>query len=111
MYKNGFSAGCKSVECNIQDSCQLTIQGHEVYCLNNPDDPACSEFLHDASIKRLAETGPVCGMENSDPGCFKNQDPEKYCLNHNDPTFCKTIGDVCKAGGFVRPESAYCLNQ
>ena len=56
MYKNGFSAGCESVEGNTQDSCQLTIQGHEVYRPSNPDDPACSEFLHDASIKRIAET-------------------------------------------------------
>jgi hypothetical protein len=48
--------------------------------------------------------------EPSDPGCFKNQDPEKYCLNHNDPTFCKTIGDICDADGFVRPEDVYCKN-
>ena len=45
------------------------------------------------------------------PSCFKNQDPEKYCLNHNDPVFCKTIGDICDADGFVKPEDAYCTNR
>ena len=42
---------------------------------------------------------------------FKDQDPEKYCLNHNDPAFCKTIGDVCNADGFVKPDGAYITNQ
>jgi hypothetical protein len=85
-------------------------EGHERYCPNNPDDPACVEFLHDAGNKLPPESGPLCGQEPSDPGCFKNQDPEKYCLNHNDPTFCKTIGDICDADGFVRPEDVYCKN-
>lgn len=109
-YTDGFSAGCQSVEGNTNDSCQLIIEGHERYCPNNPDDPACVEFLHDASNKLPPESGPLCGQEPSDPGCFKNQDPEKYCLNHNDPTFCKTIGDICNADGFVRPEDAYYKN-
>ena len=51
------------------------------------------------------------GPEASHPSCFKNQDPEKYCLNHNDPAFCKTIGDICDADGFVKPEDAYCTNR
>ena len=38
----------------------------------------------------------------------KIRDPEKYCLNYNDPTFCKTVGDIRDAGGFVKPEDAYC---
>ena len=41
-------------------------------------------------------------------GCFKDQDPEKYCLNYNDPAFCKTVGDLCDADGLVKPEYAYC---
>jgi hypothetical protein len=40
--------------------------------------------------------------------CFKEQNPEKYCLNHNDPVFCKTIGDICDEDGFVKPEYPYC---
>jgi hypothetical protein len=107
-YESGFSAGCQSVEENTHDSCQLTIQGHERYCPNNPDDPACTEFLHDVNNKKPAETGPICGPEASHPGCFKNQDPEKYCLNTNDTAFCKTIGNICDPGGFVRPEYPYC---
>jgi len=110
-YENGFTAGCQSVEGNTNDSCELTIEGHEVYCRDRPDDPACTEFLHDPSNKKPAETGPLCGPEASHPGCFKNQDPEKYCLNHNDPVFCKTIGDICDADGFVKPEDAYCTNR
>jgi hypothetical protein len=107
-YESGFSAGCQSVEGNTYDSCELTIKGHEIYCPDNPDDPACTKFLHDVSNKRPPETGPLCGPEASHPGCFKNQDPEKYCLNHNDPAFCKTIGDICDADGFVKLEDAYC---
>ena len=64
-------------------------------------DIACSEFLHDASNKKPAE------IYNS-PGCFKDLDAEKYCLNYNDPTLCKTVGDICDVGGFVKPEDAYC---
>ena len=56
-YENGFSAGCQSVEGNTNDSCELTIEGHEVYCRDRPDDPACTEFLHDPSNKKPAETG------------------------------------------------------
>jgi hypothetical protein len=109
-YEDGFSAGCQSVEGNTNDSCELIIQGHERYCPNNPDDPACTEFLHDASNKQPPEGG-ICAQpqqERTFTGCFKDQDPEKYCLNYNDPAFCKTIGDICDADGFVRPEDAYC---
>ena len=109
-YESGFSAGCQSVEGNTNDSCELIIQGQEMYCPNNPDDPACTEFLHDASNKQLPE-GDICALSSEErtfTGCFKDQDPEKYCLNHNDPTFCKTIGDICDADGFVKPEYAYC---
>jgi hypothetical protein len=38
-YESGFSAGCQSVEGNTNDSCELTIEGHEVYCRDRPDDP------------------------------------------------------------------------
>ena len=44
---------------------KLTIEGHANYCPNNPDDPACAEFLHDTSNKRPAENGSVCGQEPS----------------------------------------------
>jgi hypothetical protein len=40
--------------------------------------------------------------------CAKEGDPELYCLNHNDPAFCKTVGDICDADGSVKPEDAYC---
>jgi hypothetical protein len=30
-YEDGFSAGCQSVEGNTIDSCELTIEGHEIY--------------------------------------------------------------------------------
>ena len=39
-YEGGFSAGCQSVEGNTNDSCELTIEGHEIYCPDNTDDPA-----------------------------------------------------------------------
>jgi hypothetical protein len=60
------------------------------------------------TIRKQLKLVHVCDHEPSDPGCFKNQDPEKYCLNTNDPVFCKTIGDICDADGFVKPEYPYC---
>ncbi len=101
-YRYGFRAGCESVEGNREDTCELIIEGHELYCPDNPDDPACTEFLHNATNKKPTE---IC---NSPGGCFKDQDPERYCLNYNDPKFFKTVGDICDAGGFVKPEDAYC---
>jgi hypothetical protein len=41
----------------------------------------------------------ICGHENN---------PEKYCMNTNDPVFCKGVGDLCDADGFVKPEYPYC---
>ncbi len=38
MYEIGFMTGCRSIEDNTYDSCQLTIKGHEAYC---PNRPAC----------------------------------------------------------------------
>ncbi|MGC2309637.1 MAG: hypothetical protein WA461_14640 [Nitrososphaeraceae archaeon] len=50
-------AGCELVEGNTDDSCELTIEGHELYCPNNPDDPVCTEFLHNATrmLKNVLE--------------------------------------------------------
>ena len=42
------------------------------------------------------------------PGCPQVINPEGYCLMHNDPAFCKSIGDLCDADGFVRPDYPYC---
>ena len=99
-YRYGFTADCELE--NTDDSCELIIEGHEVYCPDNPDDPACTEFLHNATNKKPAE---IC---NSPGGCFKDQDAEKYCLNYNDSMFCKSVGDICDPGGFVKPEYPYC---
>jgi hypothetical protein len=107
MYESGFDAGCQSVEGNTPDSCELTIRGVENYCPWRPDDPACTEYLHDPSNKGPAESGLICGQEPSHPGCFKNQDPERYCLLSDDPAFCKGVGDICDTDGFVKPEDAY----
>jgi hypothetical protein len=38
----------------------------------------------------------------------QESNPEGYCLMTNDPAFCKTIGDLCDADGFVKPEYPYC---
>jgi hypothetical protein len=107
-YNSGFSTGCESH--NTEESCELLIQGEESYCPNNPDSISCVEFLHNATNKGKAETGICAGM--GDPRSFvicpQEADPERYCLNHDDPVFCKTIGDICDEGGFVRPEYPYC---
>jgi hypothetical protein len=43
--------------------------------------------------------------------CGKEHDPERYCLNTDDPAFCKTVGDICDADGSVKPEYAYCKEE
>ena len=77
---------------------------------DNPDDPACTEFLHDVSNKQPLppKSGSVCDQEPYHPGCPQIHNPERYCLVTDDPAFCKTIGDICDADGFVKPEDAYC---
>src|SRR5919106_2622548 len=107
-YESGFSAGCQSLENNTYDSCELTIEGHEIYYPDNPDDPACTEFLHDVSNKQPHSTIGACGQEPYHPGCPQIVNPERYCLVTDIPAFCKTIGDICDADGFVKPEDAYC---
>ena len=61
-YRYGFKVGCVLVEGNTDDSCELTIKGHATYCPFNPDDPACTEFLHDASNKQPHSTIGACGQ-------------------------------------------------
>src|ERR671911_405410 len=109
-YESGFSAGCQSLEGNTYDICELTIEGHEIYCPDNRDDLACTDFLHDVSNKKPLppKSGSVCDGPTYHPGCPQIHNPERYCLVTDDPAFCKTIGDICDADGFVKPEDAYC---
>ena len=78
------------------------------YCPNHPDVGGCVDFLHNATNKVQGQTSTdtVCAYVNVT--CQHESNPEKYCLNYNDPGFCKTIGDLCDADGFVRPEYPYC---
>jgi hypothetical protein len=108
-YDNGFIAGCMSIEGNTDDSCDLIVEGPEDHCPNNPDNPDCTEFLHNDTNKLpVSYSGSICDQEPVDPGCLQSQDPERYCLTTNDPVFCKSIGDICDIDGFVKPEDAYC---
>ena len=109
-YETGFKAGCESVA-STYDSCQILINGYEGYCPDHPESPSCVEFLHNATNKRPASTTGACaGMGDPRPNiiCPQESNPEKYCLNTNNTLFCKTIGDICDPGGFVRPEYPYC---
>ena len=108
VYKTGFSAGCRSIEGNTNDSYELLIEGYGRYCPDCPDDPACTEFLRDPSNKKPNSTIGACGQQPYHPGCPKILDPEGYHLVTDDPAFCKGIGDICNPGGFVTPQSAYC---
>jgi len=40
----------------------------------------------------------------------QESNPEGYCLMHDDPAFCKTIGNICDEDGFVKPEYPYCTS-
>ena len=84
------------------------LEVHEVYC---PDNPACTDFLHDVSNKQPRSTIGACGPEPYHPGCPQIVNPERYCLVTDDQAFCKTIGDICDPDGFVKPEDAYCTNR
>lgn len=107
-YRSNYQIGCESD--STEESCELKIEGEEIYCPNNPDNVACVEFLHNATSKDKAQTGICAGK--GDPRtwviCPQEADPERYCLNTNDPVFCKTVGNICDVGGFVRPEYPYC---
>ena len=98
-YKGGYQSACETH--TTQASCELLYEDKEYYCPNHPDIVGCVDFLHNATNKKPADICPLA------VGCFKDQNPEKYCLGYND-TFCKTIGDLCDADGFVRPEYPYC---
>ena len=104
-YRSNYQIGCESD--STEESCELKIEGEKVYCPNNPDSVNCVEFLHNATNKRPAdETTDMCAA--SYILCQQEDNPEKYCLNTNDPVFCKTIGDICDADGFVKSEYPYC---
>jgi hypothetical protein len=107
-YRSNYQTGCEYD--NTEESCELTIEGEKNYCPNNPDNVACVEFLHNATNKDKAQTGLCAGK--GDPRtwviCPQEASPEKYCLNTNDPVFCKTIGNICDVDGFVKPEYPYC---
>jgi hypothetical protein len=110
QYKWGQQAGCQSVESNTADSCELTIKGYEGYCPNRPDDPSCSDFLYDPSNKITPSPYGLCAQQPYHPGCPQITDPERYCLTTDDQAFCRTIGDICDAEGFVKAEDAYCTD-
>jgi hypothetical protein len=44
---------------------------------DNPGDPACREFLHDASNKQPHSTIGACGQEPYHPGCPQILNPER----------------------------------
>jgi hypothetical protein len=108
-YKEGFQFGCETH--TTQASCELLISGEKSYCPWHPDIAGCRDFLHNATnkITRQSSTDAVCALENVT--CLHESNPERYCLNWDDPTFCKTIGDLCDEDGFVKPEYPYCTEQ
>jgi hypothetical protein len=68
-----------------------------------------SEFLHDPSNKKhLLPTD--FAQQPYHPSCPQIADPERYCLTTDDQAFCRTIGDICDADGFVKAEDAYCTD-
>ena len=110
MYRDGYQFACQTD--TTESSCDLLIEGEEGYCPWHPDIVGCIEFLHNDSNK-LPEpvTLGACGVFG-DPRpfvtCPQESNPEGYCLRVNHTAFCKTIGDLCDPGGFVRPEYPYC---
>ena len=110
QYRDGYQSACQMD--TTESSCELLIEGEEGYCPWHPDIVACVEFLHNASNKMpepisLGACG-VMGDPRPNITCPQESNPEGYCLRVNHTAFCKTIGDLCDAGGFVKPEYPYC---
>ncbi|MGC1132894.1 MAG: hypothetical protein WA941_08725 [Nitrososphaeraceae archaeon] len=108
-YEGGYQSGCETH--TTQASCELKYEDKSNYCPDHPDIVGCIDFLHNATNKRTENPMSACaGMGDSRPNiiCPQEVNPERYCLQYDNPTFCKTIGDLCDPDGFVRPEYPYC---
>jgi hypothetical protein len=72
----------------------------------------CANCMKVKAEKTL-KVGICAGMGDPRPNIIYPQegdDPERYCLNTDNPTFCRTVGDLCDEDGFVKPEYPYCTN-
>jgi hypothetical protein len=110
QYGDAYKSACQTD--NTESTCDLIIEGERNYCPWHPDIVGCVEFLHNATNKAPEPvTLGACGVFG-DPRpqftCPQENNPEGYCLMTNHTAFCKTIGDLCDEGGFVRPEYPYC---
>jgi hypothetical protein len=109
-YDQGYIEGCKKH--STESTCDLKLEGEERYCPEHPDIAACVPFLlNDSNKLPEPKTLGACGVFG-DPRpniiCPQESSPESYCLRVNHTAFCKTIGDLCDPGGFVKPEYPYC---
>jgi hypothetical protein len=107
-YEGGYQSGCETH--TTRASCELLYEEKQYYCPNHPDVGGCVDFLHNATNKQPTTRSEyhidACARVNVT--CLEESNPEKYCLNYNDPVFCNTIGDLCDEDGFVKPEYPYC---
>jgi hypothetical protein len=107
-YEGGYQFGCE--QHTTESTCELMYEEKKYYCPDHPDVGECVDFLHNATNKETVSPYNHCaGMGDPRPGfiCVQEKNPEKYCLEYDDP-YCKFIGDLCDDEGFVRPESPYC---
>jgi hypothetical protein len=107
-YTGGYQFGCETH--STESSCELKYENKEYYCPDHPDNAGCVDFLHNATNKKTTSPNDSCaGMGDPRPElfCIQEINPEKYCLEYDDP-YCKFIGDLCDDEGFVRPEYPYC---
>ena len=108
-YEGGYQSGCETH--TTEASCKLLYEDKSNYCPNHPDIVGCVDFLHNDANKRTENPMSACaGMGDPRPNiiCPQEVNPERYCLEYYNPTFCKTIGDLCDEDGFVKPEYSYC---
>jgi hypothetical protein len=110
-YRGGYQLGCETH--TAESTCELRYEYKNNYCPNHPDVVGCVDFLHNATNKiptyQSEFESDYCALPNV--VCVSESNPEKYCLQYDDPAFCKTIGDICDDEGFVRPEYPYCTEQ
>lgn len=107
-YEAGYQNGCETH--TAESSCELLYKDKRFYCRDHPDVGGCVDFLHNATDIIAGDVSTLnCAPVNVT--CSHEENPEKYCLNYNDPGFCKTVGDICDPEGFVRPEYPYCTSR
>lgn len=108
-YEGGYQYGCEIH--STESTCELKYEEKQYYCPDHPDIAACTDFLRNNSTFKhqiIQENYDIESCKRVNVTCSEEINPEKYCLETDNPVFCKSIGGLCDEDGFVKPEYPYC---